>query len=151
MAGKDMMTAASRNRISIDASRLQHNYRCIKEKVGPLVEVMAMVKGDAYGHGMPEAAAAFAACGCRSFGVAEMVEAVTLRQSEIEGAIYVMLGFEPHEADLVVQYDLTPVVFQDQDIQALARATGRYGRDIGVHLKIDCSMGKTRSAAGFWS
>jgi alanine racemase len=142
MAGNDMMKAVSRNRISIDIGLLQHNYRCIKEKVGPRVEVMAMVKGDAYGHGMPEAAAAFAACGCRAFGVAELVEAVALRQTGIEGAIYVMLGFEPHEAELFVHYDLTPVVFQDQDIRALARAAGQHGRDIGVHLKVDCGMGR---------
>lgn len=136
------MKAESRNRIRIDCIRLQHNYRCMEEIAGPHIEVMAMVKGDAYGHGMLQAAAAFAACGCRNFGVAEVVEAVQLRESGIVGAIYVMLGFEPDEAELFFQHELTPVVFQERDIKALALAAKKYGKDIGVHLKIDCGMGR---------
>jgi alanine racemase len=136
------MKAESRNRIRIDCSLLQHNYRCIEEIAGPQVEVMAMVKGDAYGHGMAQAAAAFAACGCRNFGVAEVVEAVRLRDSGITGAVYVMLGFEPDEAELFFQHDLTPVVFQERDIRALALAAKKYGWEIGVHLKVDCGMGR---------
>ncbi len=103
---------------------------------------MAMVKGDGYGHGMLQSAAAFADAGCRTFGVAELAEAVALRQSGISGAIFVMLGFEPDEAKFFFDYDLTPVVFQEQDIQSLSRVAGQLDREIGVHLKVDCGMGR---------
>ena len=136
------MTVCSRNRISISRSRLQHNFACIRKQAGPGVEVMAMVKGDGYGHGMVDSASAFAAVGCRVFGVAELVEAVTLRQAGVTGAIFVMLGFEPAEAVSFFDYDLTPVVFQQQDILALSQAARRLGREIGVHLKVDCGMGR---------
>ncbi len=101
-----------------------------------------MVKGDGYGHGMLDSAAAFADAGCRVFGVAELVEAVALRGSGISGAIYVLLGFEPDEAGFFFSHDLTPVVFQGEDIEALSRVALQHGREIGVHLKVDCGMGR---------
>jgi len=103
---------------------------------------MAMVKGDAYGHGMVETAAVLADCGCRTFGVAELVEAVALRGAGIGGDIFVILGFVPEEAEQFLLHDLTPVVFLDQDIRALSQAAVRHGREIGVHLKLDCGMGR---------
>jgi alanine racemase len=137
----DMMVS-SRNRISVSRSRLQHNFRIIGKKVGSGVEVMAMVKGDGYGHGMLDSAAAFSDAGCRTFGVAELVEAVALRQSGITGAIFVMLGFQPEEAIYFFDHEITPVVFQEQDIQALSQVAVQLDREIGVHLKVDCGMGR---------
>ncbi|MGB5232443.1 MAG: alanine racemase [Desulfoprunum sp.] len=132
----------SRNEVRIDCRALRHNFRCITEGVGPGVAVMAMVKGDAYGHGMVETAAVLADCGCRTFGVAELVEAVALRGAGIGGDIFVILGFVPEEAEQFLLHDLTPVVFLDQDIRALSQAAVRHGREIGVHLKLDCGMGR---------
>lgn len=136
------MKIFSRNRVRVSRRALQHNYTYIKARVGDGVEVMAMVKGDGYGHGMREAADAFAAAGCRTFGVAELVEAVELRRSGCPGAIYVMLGFEPDEAGLFFDHDLTPVVFRDQDILSLSKTAVQRDREIGVHLKVDCGMGR---------
>ncbi|MDP3480714.1 MAG: alanine racemase [Desulfoprunum sp.] len=136
------MKISSRNQVSVSRMALQHNFRCIRERVGEGVEVMAMVKGDGYGHGMLQSAVAFAEAGCRTFGVAELVEAVSLRQSGITGAIFVMLGFEPDEARLFFDYDLTPIVFCEQDIEALSGVAVQRGREIGVHLKVDCGMGR---------
>ena len=136
------MALNSRNTISISRSRLQHNFTCISRRAGGGVEVMAMVKGDGYGHGMLASAAAFAEVGCRTFGVAELVEAVDLRHAGITGAIFVMLGFEPDEAICFFDYDLTPVVFQEQDIRALSQIARQLDREIGVHLKVDCGMGR---------
>jgi len=132
----------SRNQVRIDCRALRHNFRRITAAVGPGVTVMAMVKGDAYGHGMTELAAVLADCGCRTFGVAELVEAVTLRRAGIGGDIFVLLGFVPDQAEQFLLHDLTPVVFLEQDIQALSQAAVRHGRKIGVHLKLDCGMGR---------
>lgn len=132
----------SRNQVRIDCQALRHNFRCITESVGSGVEVMAMVKGDAYGHGMTETAVVLAGCGCRTFGVAELFEAVALRRAGIDGRIFVLLGFAPDEAEQFIHHDLTPVVFLDQDIRVLSRAAVDSGREIGVHLKVDCGMGR---------
>ena len=132
----------SRNQVRIECRALRHNFRTISEGVEPGVAVMAMVKGDAYGHGMAETAAVLAGCGCRTFGVAELVEAVALRRAGISGDIFVLLGFVAEQAEQFLLHDLTPVVFLHQDIEALSQAAVKHGREIGVHLKIDCGMGR---------
>ena len=94
------MNDNSFNRIQISCAALQHNYFLIKKRVKTGVPVMAMVKADAYGHGMVMAAKAFARAGCTSFGVAELREAVILRKAGVQGDIYVTIGFAPEDTGL---------------------------------------------------
>jgi alanine racemase len=103
---------------------------------------MAMVKGDAYGHGMVAAATAFADVGCRSFGVAELCEGVELREAGIVGDIYIMVGFLPDHVEHFFTFNLTPVVFSREAIELLSTTAVRFGGDIGLHLKIDCGMSR---------
>ena len=133
-------TARSYNRVSINPGALRNNFRIIRKKAG--VKVLAMVKADGYGHDMVRVAEVLAAAGCDSFGVAEIDEAVTLRKSGIRGEILVMLGFIPEHVDLVLQYNLTPVVFRIETAEWLSRAAVRAGRKIGIHLKVDSGMSR---------
>ncbi len=136
------MIARSYNCVTISRAALQHNYNYIKSRVGPDVRVMAMVKADGYGHDMVKAAKAFADVGCDVFGVAELCEAVTLRNSGISGQIFVMLGFEDVQADSVLAYDLTPVVFDSRAVESLSCSALKAGREIGVHIKVDTGMSR---------
>jgi len=101
-----------------------------------------MVKGDGYGHGMVEAAGAFFEAGCRTFGVAELCEGVKLRQAGLEGEIFVMVGFLPEQAGHFFTSELTPVVFSSEAIHLLSDTAVALGREIGVHLKLDCGMSR---------
>ena len=103
---------------------------------------MAMVKADGYGHGMVMAARAFARAGCRAFGVAELREAVLLRQAGMQGDIYVTIGFAEEDAELIFQYQLTPVIYSYAAAQALSRSAVALGQEIGVHVKIDSGMSR---------
>lgn len=85
------MYETSFNRVIVDCTALENNFRFIQNKAG--AGVMAMVKADGYGHGMNKAAEAFTRGGCRLFGVAELREAVLLRQAGIDTEIYVTIGF----------------------------------------------------------
>jgi len=106
---------------------------------------MAMVKADAYGHGMVQAAAGFAKAGCDAFGVAEIQEGVELRRAGIRGQIFVLLGFQISQEQLFFDYDLTPVIFDYQAIELLSQAAVRKGKERAVHLKVDCGMGRRGS------
>ena len=130
------------NQISVDPSALQANFRILQQKVGKNVRVMAMVKADAYGHGMVESASSFAKAGCDSFGVAEIQEGVELRCAGIQGQIFVLLGFQISQEQLFFDYDLTPVIFDFQALDLLSQAAVRRGKEIAVHLKVDCGMGR---------
>lgn len=132
----------SLNQVSINSSALQVNLRILQQLAGKDIRVMAMVKADAYGHGMVQSAVNFARAGCDSFGVAEIQEGVELRRAGIQGQIFVLLGFQVSQEQLFFDYDLTPVIFDYQGIELLSQAAVRNEKEIAVHLKVDCGMGR---------
>jgi len=103
---------------------------------------MAMVKADGYGHGMVKAAKAFERVECTMFGVAELREAVLLREAGIRGDIYVTIGFSEENTNLIFQYGLIPVIYSYEAAQALSYKAAALGVEIGVHIKVDSGMGR---------
>lgn len=136
------MSVASLNRVVIDLAALRHNYRCLQERVGSLVRVMAVVKSDAYGHGLLPAARAFREAGARTFGVAEVEEGVALREAGIDGEIIVLLGTLADGLAAVIDHDLQPVVYDLDLLAALSDQAQRKGKRARVHLKVDTGMGR---------
>lgn len=136
------MSDKSFNCIRIDTGALQVNYGLIQKIAGDRVPVMAMVKADAYGHGMIMAARAFAQAGCANFGVAELREGVQLRQAGIAGDIFVTLGFAAEGVELLFRHALTPVIYSVEAAQILADKARALGREIGVHVKVDSGMSR---------
>jgi len=130
------------NKIRINCAALQHNYDVIQKMVGSRIPVMAMVKADGYGHGMVGVSRVFARAGCRDFGVAELREAVCLREAEIEGDIYVTIGFAGEDAGFFFQHRLTPVIYSYEAAQALSIKATELATDIAVHIKIDSGMSR---------
>lgn len=80
--------------MEVDCAALRHNFRQVRQLIGPAVGILAVVKADAYGHGLIPAAQAFAEAGATSFGVAEVEEGIRLRQAGITGQIIVLLGID---------------------------------------------------------
>ncbi|MCP4338186.1 MAG: alanine racemase [Desulfobulbaceae bacterium] len=136
------MNNNSFNCIKINCTALQNNYTIIKKKAGSNIPVMAMVKADGYGHGMVMAAKAFSGVGCTTFGVAELREAVLLRQAGIAGDIYVTIGFAQEDVGLIFQYELIPVIYSYEAAQVLSSKAVALGVEIGVHIKVDSGMGR---------
>lgn len=135
-----MDVISSFNQVVIDRDALCHNYLLLKKRAGSGVRLLAMVKADAYGHGMVDAAHALSSVGCEDYGVAETREGVSLRRSGIRGNIYVFLGFDLSLVALFFEYGLTPVIYDLESAQALSDAAVKSGQEIKVHLKVDCGM-----------
>ena len=126
----------------IDLGALGANYRAIRA-AGNGVELMAVVKADAYGHGAVEVARALRAEGCAHFGVARVSEARELRAAGVRERVYLLGGFLAAEADEIVALDLTPFVYDAALVAPLGRAAQAQARaNFPVHLKID--SGATR-------
>lgn len=136
------MGTPSWNRVEIDRAALRHNYRQVRQLVGPAVDVLAVVKADAYGHGLVPAAQALAEAGATSFGVAEIEEGVQLRQAGITGQIVIMLGVDRHGAAEAVAHELTPVVYTLEALEALAAHAAKAGCRKGVQVKVDVGMAR---------
>jgi len=134
------MFDTSYNNAVISLAALRHNYRAMTSRTK--VPVLAMVKAQAYGHGAIEAARAFSEAGCRVFGVAELREAVALREAGIEGEIFVTIGFPHAAAEQIFTHKLTPVIYNFEAGQLLARLAHERNTDLKVHVKVDSGMGR---------
>jgi len=141
---KDSLTMEplSFNRVEIDIAALQANFKGIQQTAGQQVRVMAVVKSDAYGHGLVECAQAIYEAGGRTFGVAEVWEGVALRRAGLQGEIVVLLGGAPESYGEIIRHNLTPVVYDVDCIMGLSHGAARKNTEVTVHLKVDVGMGR---------
>ncbi|OGQ87895.1 MAG: alanine racemase [Deltaproteobacteria bacterium RIFOXYD12_FULL_56_24] len=136
------MGTPSWNRVEVDLGVLRYNFQQVQKLVGADVGILAVVKADAYGHGLVPTAQAFAEAGATAFGVAEVEEGVRLRQAGIIGQIVIMLGVDRQGAAEAVAHDLTPVVYTMEAVEAFAEQAARAGCRKGVQIKVDVGMGR---------
>ncbi len=132
---------SSQNRVEVSLSALRHNYSLLKNKTGNR-PMLAMVKADAYGHGMVECAQALAEEGVECFGVAEAVEGVLLRKAGIQQPVLIMTGILPEIIPALFQHNLTPVIVDAACLDNLSAEALRRDQAIDVHLKVDAGMGR---------
>src|ERR1044072_998727 len=111
--------------ISLDA--LAANFHVVKDQVGTDVNVMAVVKADAYGHGAVECARRLAAEGADWFGVALPEEGIELRNAGIAKPILCLAGFWEGQAGACLRHQLVPVVYRLDAIDALDLAARERG------------------------
>jgi len=130
------------NRVEIDLAALKRNYKRVARRVGQATRIMAVVKSDAYGHGLVSCARALAYEGAVVFGVAEIAEGISLREKGIKGEIIVLLGVSPAGIDLLLQYNLSPVIYDSFQLELIAARARETGALVDVHLKVDCGMGR---------
>jgi alanine racemase len=126
----------------IDLGALAANFRLVKDRVGQDVNVMAVVKANAYGHGAVECARRLQKEEADWFGVALPEEGIELRAAGVTKPILCLAGFWDGQANLCLQYELVPVVYRLDLIEAFDRAARERGVVADVHVKIDTGMGR---------
>ncbi len=128
----------------IDTAALVHNYQALRshaaEAVGRPARMIAVVKANAYGHGLSLAARAFLRAGCDFFAVATFEEALTLRKIAPFADILVLGYTPPHRAALLAAKHITQTVFSVEYAAALASAAVQGCVVLPIHIKIDCGM-----------
>ncbi|HEV7683520.1 MAG TPA: alanine racemase [Pyrinomonadaceae bacterium] len=126
----------------IDLEALAANFHIVKEKVGPDVQVMAVVKANAYGHGAVACARRLEREGADWFGVALPEEGIELRNAGIAKPILCLAGFWGEQATACLQHELVPVVYRLDLIETFDHAARERGVVAAVHVKIDTGMGR---------
>ena len=126
--------------VNLDA--LAANFHLVKNQVGLGVNVMAVVKANAYGHDAVECARRLEREGADWFGVALPEEGIELRTAGITQPILCLGGFWDGQAELCLQHELVPVVYRLDMLAAIDRAARDRGVVADVHLKIDTGMGR---------
>ncbi|MBI4042642.1 MAG: alanine racemase [Deltaproteobacteria bacterium] len=126
--------------IHLDA--VSHNYRILREKMGPAVELMGVVKAEAYGHGAVEVARHLEKLGVDQLGVAIVEEGLELRGAGIKSPIVVLTGANSGEFGLVMEGGLIPVLHQMEMAEALNAFAQERKKKIPVHLKFNTGMNR---------
>ncbi|MFT3782040.1 MAG: alanine racemase [Nibricoccus sp.] len=130
----------------IDLAALERNLRLIRASLPSHMRYVAVVKADAYGHGLPQAAARLMHAGADLFAVANIGEAVALREIGPGWPILLLSPLLPEEDVYVAEYELTATVSTSDEVQRFNKLGQTVGRPISVHLKIDTGMGRV----GVW-
>ncbi len=126
--------------LDIDLAAYQRNLRRLRDWCG--TEILAVVKANAYGHGLVPVARAALAAGCWGAGVALPEEGAELRESGVSGRVVVLGLHLPDQADLVVEHGLESAVSSPGGVEALAAAARRGRGRAAVHVKVDTGMGR---------
>ena len=125
----------------INLSNLDYNIKNIKAKIGDR-EMIGVIKADAYGHGSVKVAEVLRENGCKTFAIATLQEAVTLREAGAKEEI-IMLGLTPDMyADTIVNYDITPVVCDFANAKAFSDAAAKAGKTVSGLIAVDTGMGR---------
>jgi alanine racemase len=139
---RDDEGAGRPTRAEIRLGALRRNFARARELAGPGVAVMAVVKAEAYGHGMIRVARELLAEGADCLGVALIEEAIALREAGI-GAPVLVFGSPPDSslADYA-RLGIDLAIASGAKARAASAAAVRAGGSIRVHLKIDTGMGR---------
>jgi len=127
--------------VEINLNNLDFNIKNIKQKIGDR-ELIGVIKADAYGHGSVKVAEVLRENGCKTFAVATLHEAITLRQSGAQEDI-IILGLTPDMyASTIVEYNFTPVVCSSVNAAAISEAAKAAGKTISGLIAVDTGMGR---------
>jgi alanine racemase len=126
--------------LEINLGAIQKNIHLLQKMTGK--QVMAVVKANAYGHGMPEVVKAAFGAGVTWFGVARVEEAVQVLESAPQARVLVMGYTPPEMVAEAVNRNITLAVY-DMDTAAMySDKAGKVGGSATVHLKFDTGMGR---------
>lgn len=129
--------------VEISTRALEDNYRFLANLAGPTVDLLAVVKANAYGHSLSICAPALVRAGTSWLGVTSVEEGIEARRLCPDARILVISGAFPGQGQAVIGNKLTAVVWESWQFDELELAARSAGvRSISVHLEIDTGMSR---------
>ena len=129
----------------VSRHHLLENFRQLRTAAGESAELMAVLKANAYGHGVLECAPLLAAAGAGWFGVTCVEEGMRLRAVCPEARIAIMGGMWRGEAEAIIEHRLTPFVWEPFHLEMLetaVRTRGLAAQSLSVHLEMETGMAR---------
>ncbi len=128
--------------VEISKKALTNNINIMRSRVKAGVKIMAVVKANAYGHGLIETAAIAAANGVDFFGVNCLDEALRLRAAKIKTPVLV-LGYTPlARLKDAVNHDISLTVYNAESINRLQETAAKYKKNARVHVKVETGLNR---------
>ena len=127
--------------VEIDLSNLDHNIKEIQKKASP-ASLVGIVKADAYGHGMIEVTRVMKKNGIHTFAVAKLTEAIAFRRIYRKDELIILTLTADHYADILAEYDITPVVCSYDNAKVISDAAAKHGKVMNCYIAVDTGMGR---------
>lgn len=131
-----------RTRAIVDLAAICQNYRRLAALAGPSVELMCVVKADAYGHGAGEVSRALFDAGARHFAVATLDEAVGLAEAGLESPVAVLFGLAAGEEREAAARAVRPMINSLGQLERWEREARRLGRRLPCHLMFNTGLNR---------
>ena len=145
--------------VEIDTRAIRHNLKELKrlakkcrffiptrdeftQTIFNTADILAVIKADAYGHGMVEVARLLEEQGINFFAVSDINEGIVLREAGFKKSILLLETTLPSHVQYISKYQLTPTVCNFELAQALNRYAEETGERVNVHVKVDTGMGR---------
>ena len=128
--------------VEIDLARLRRNLQLIRRDLPPHVQLLAVVKDEAYGHGALDVARIAMEEGATFLGVSTLEEAMALRDAGVKARILLLGERQESELPWCVAYDLTVCLNDARTAEKLARAAAGFEKRVPVHVKINSGMSR---------
>lgn len=126
----------------IDLAALAHNISQLRSVLEPATRMMAVVKANAYGHGLLPVAGQVLASGADCLGVARHAEALQLRQAGIEAPVLIFGYTPPALTPELVANDLSQTVCSYETARQMAAQARKCRGELSVQIKVDTGMGR---------
>jgi alanine racemase len=127
--------------VEIDLEAVGNNVKLLADIASP-AKVMAILKADAYGHGMYKVTRTTLNNGASWVGVATLGEGIQLRRAGIDAPILVLSYLPAWQAHEAVAHNIRATVFTMEIVRAFSQAASDLNEDAYVHVKVDTGMGR---------
>ena len=129
--------------VEVNLCNIEHNLKQIRSKISPKTKLLAVVKTNAYGHGLVEVTKTCVKCGVEYLGVTSIDEGLVLRNKGVKLPILILGSIYPFSNFVeVIEYRLTPAIASLQGQQAFNEYAKKKNKTVPFHLKIDTGMGR---------
>ncbi len=128
--------------VEVNLDALKHNYHEIESRLAEGSSIMAVVKADAYGHGVENTVREFSACGCRWFAVSNLEEALQVRSINADCSILILGYTPPKYAQTLAKKNISQAVFDREYAEKLSQAAQKDGVQVKIHIKVDTGMSR---------
>ena len=138
----DLRKLAQRTEAVVSLSAIEHNINNIRSRLGDGVEIMAVLKGDGYGHGEKGIYPTLKKCGVERYAVAVWEEGASLRKAGAVEPILLLGDTCDGQLENLIKFNLTPTIFSLDTAQKLNLLAKWSGVVQPIHIKIDTGMSR---------
>lgn len=128
--------------VRVDLSAIAYNAQKLKAMLGENVRMMAVVKANAYGHGLTQVARVAVRCGADFLGVALPEEGAAIRNTGIDTPCLVLGNISEGGARIAARQELIQTICDANGVQLMQRVCEEMNLQAQVHLKLDTGMGR---------